>query len=137
MDPYLGLFLIPQELWSCLAFPRLSCCSRERSRTLGTVPGLVWREGHPSPTWGTEPEGQSIPVALQEACNAAGVSGKRREWMFVSGAALWHLGLLRGTLLKSGWVGGPSWRRSGKVWKKEQKVWCRVARHLLFTHFLF
>lgn len=78
MDPYLGLFLIPQEFWRCLVFPRLSCCSRERSRTLGTVPGLVWREGHPSPTWGTKPEVQAFrllcrrPMLLLESLGEEG-----------------------------------------------------------------
>lgn len=98
MDPYLGLFLIPQELWRCLVFPRLSCCSRERSRTLGTVPGLVWREGHPSPTWGTKPEVQAFPLLCRRPMllleslgeEGSGCLPLKLPWRK-------HLGSLRGT----------------------------------------
>lgn len=52
MDPYLGLFLSPSSVGAAWLFPGLPTAqAREGSGTLGTVPGLTWREEHPSPTW--------------------------------------------------------------------------------------
>lgn len=67
--PLFGLVFIPQERWSCLAFPRLALCSREGSGTLGTDcprPGVESRA--PIPHLGYRME-------VQSSCHPSGSLG--------------------------------------------------------------